>query len=289
MCRFVAYLGEPIPLEELITRPRHSLMRQSQCAAQAKTATHGDGFGIGWYGLRPEPGVYREVMPAWSDDNLLAMSGALQSHLFFAHVRAATAGGIARQNCHPFRHRQWLFMHNGQIGGWGRVRRALEARLPDSLYAERRGATDSELLFLLTIARIEAGAAPRDAMLDVIDETTALMRTLEIESPLRFAAALADGETLHAFRIASDDTPPTLYRRDDGRGSIVASEPLDDDPGWRPLAAGEVLTLQRHPPHPAAPADQRRTRCTASASTPATTAQKAAPMPSRLSPLAATR
>jgi hypothetical protein len=114
MCRFVAYLGQPTYLEELIARPRHSLLRQSLRAEEAKTVTNGDGFGIGWYGERPEPAVYREVMPAWSDDNLLALSGTLRSHLFFAHVRAATSGGIARSNCHPFRWRRWLFMHNGQ-------------------------------------------------------------------------------------------------------------------------------------------------------------------------------
>lgn len=245
MCRFVAYLGEPLYLEDLIAKPRHSLMRQSLRAEEAKTVTNGDGFGIGWYGERPEPGVYREVMPAWSDDNLLALSGTLRSGLFFAHVRAATAGGIARSNCHPFRLGRWLFMHNGQIGGYGQLRRRLEARLPDALYAARRGATDSELLFLLAMARIERGEAADEAMLAVLDETCALMRSEGVAPPLRFAAALADGERLHAFRIASDDAPPTLYRRDCTHGTVIASEPLDDDqPGWTPLAAGAVLTLR---------------------------------------------
>jgi predicted glutamine amidotransferase len=244
MCRFVAYLGEPIYLEELIAKPRHSLMRQSLRAEEAKTVTNGDGFGIGWYGDRPEPGVYREVMPAWSDDNLLALSGTLRARLFFAHVRAATAGGIARGNCHPFRHGRWMFMHNGQIGGYPRLRRALEARLPDEMYASRRGATDSELLFLLAMAHIEAGASADDAMLEVLDDTRALMRQQDIEAPLRFAAALTDGHRLHAFRIASDDSPPTLYRRDCAHGTVIASEPLgDDEPGWAPLPAGAVVAL----------------------------------------------
>lgn len=244
MCRFVAYLGAPIYLEELIARPRHSLMRQSLRAEEAKTVTNGDGFGIGWYGDRPEPGVYREVMPAWSDDNLLALSGTLRSRLFLAHVRAATAGGIARSNCHPFRHGRWLFIHNGQIGGYPRLRRTLESRLDDALYAERRGATDSELLFLLALQHMRGGAAPHEAMLAVLDETQALMRREKIDAPLRFAAALADGERLHAFRIASDDQPPTLYRRDGPDGTVIASEPLDDDDlGWTPLPAGAVVTL----------------------------------------------
>lgn len=246
MCRFIAYRGDPIFLEELVAKPRHSLLRQSLRAEQARTVTNGDGFGIGWYGDRAEPAVYREVMPAWSDDNLLALAATVRSGLFFAHVRAATGGGISRQNCHPFRHGRWLFMHNGQIGGYPRVRRALEAQLPDTLYAARKGATDSELMFLLALARIEAGEAPPDAMRRVFDRTAALMRERDIHEPLRFAAALADGEQIYAFRLSSDDTPPTLYRQRGTNRSLVASEPLDDDDpsSWQALAVGEVVHLR---------------------------------------------
>ena len=244
MCRLAAYLGEPLFLEELIAKPRPSLMRQSLRAEEAKVVTNGDGFGIGWYGERPEPGVYREVMPAWSDDNLLALSQTLSSRLFFAHVRAATAGGIARQNCHPFRHGRYLFMHNGQIGAYGQLRRTMEAWLPDELYAERRGATDSELLFLLALARIQQGTPIDEAMISVLDETMALMRERGVEQPLRFAAVLADGEHLYAFRIASDGNPPTLYLRRCNGGTIIASEPLcEGETGWQLLPDGAVVTL----------------------------------------------
>ena len=244
MCRLAAYLGEPLFLEELIAKPQHSLMRQSLRAEEAKVVTNGDGFGIGWYGDRAEPGVYREVMPAWSDDNLLALSQTLSSRLFFAHVRAATAGGIARQNCHPFRHGRWLFMHNGQVGGYGAVRRTMESWLPDALYAERRGATDSELLFLLSLARIQRGVPVDEAVTSVLEDTMALMRERDIQAPLRFAAVLADGERLHAFRIASDGKPPTLYLRRGAAGTIVASEPLcENEPGWQMLPDGAVVAI----------------------------------------------
>ena len=244
MCRLAAYLGKPLYLEELIAKPGHSLMRQSLRADQAKTVTNGDGFGIGWYGERAEPGVYREVMPAWSDDNLLALSQTLAAPLFFAHVRAATAGGIARQNCHPFRPGRYLFMHNGQLGGYALLRRELESRLPDDLYAARRGATDSELLFLLALARIEQGMPVADAMTSVLDETMALMRQRGVEQPLRFAAVLSDGQTLHAFRIASDCKPPTLYLRRCASGVIIASEPLcEEEPGWQMLPDGAVVSV----------------------------------------------
>ena len=244
MCRLVAYLGEPIYLDAVVCAPRHSLVHQALRAEEARTVTNGDGFGVGWYGERAEPGVYREVMPAWSDENLLALCSTVRSRLFFAHVRAATGGGIARHNCHPFRHGKWLFMHNGQIGGYAGVRRALEAQLPDTLFAARRGATDSELLFLLALARIEAGQPPEAAMQAVLEHTQALMQRLGIAEPLRFAAALSDGEQLLAFRFSSDDRPPTLYVGSCAQGSIVASEPLDAHPEqWQAVPANSWLRV----------------------------------------------
>lgn len=253
MCRLAAYLGAPLYLEELIAKPRHSLMQQSLRAEEAKVATNGDGFGIGWYGDREEPGVYRDATPAWADDNLLALSQTLRSGLFFAHVRAATTGASSRQNCHPFRHGRYLFMHNGQIGGYGLLRRTLESALPDSLYAARKGATDSELLFLLAMARVETGMPLDEAMLTVLDETVALMQKRGVHQPLRFAAVLADGERLMAFRMSTDSKPPTLYLRRCCSGTIIASEPLGDaldnpagqagDCHWQLLPAGATVVI----------------------------------------------
>ena len=246
MCRFLAYIGEPVFLNTLVCEPAHSLLHQSLQAERALTATNGDGFGIGWYGEREAPAVYREVMPAWSDENLLALCHTLRSPLFFAHVRAATGTAIARQNSHPFRYGRWLFMHNGQIGGYAQVRRSLEASLPDALYAARKGATDSELLFLLALAKVEQGLAVTDAVREVFDATVRLMRQHGIEQPLRFSAAMADGEHLHVFRLASDDKPPSLYVNSGARGTAVASEPLDDDDGqWQPLRSGSAITFKR--------------------------------------------
>ena len=246
MCRFIAYLGDPIFLDQLVCAPKHSLLRQSLRAEQARSVTNGDGFGIGWYGERRQPGIYREVTPAWSDENLLAICTTVRSSLFFAHVRSATGGGIARQNCHPFRHGRWMFMHNGQVGGYASVRRELESHLPDSFYAARQGATDSELLFLLALARIEAGESPEEAMPAVLDDALALMQRAGVTEPLRFTAALADGEQVFAFRFASDQAPPTLYVSEGAQGHIVASEPLDGQAErWQPVPANSWLRMSR--------------------------------------------
>ena len=118
MCRWLSYSGAPIFLEKLIFEPEFSLIAQSLHARKAAVATNGDGFGVGWYGERPYPGLYRDIRPAWNDDNLRNMSEQIRSRLFLAHVRHSTGTAIARMNCHPFRHGKWLFMHNGQIGGY---------------------------------------------------------------------------------------------------------------------------------------------------------------------------
>ncbi len=246
MCRFVAYLGKPIPLETLVCQPRHSLLRQSLHAAEAKTETHGDGFGVGWYGDQAGPSVYRDAAPAWCNQNLQALCRSVRSGLFFAHVRAATGTPVAHANCHPFQLGRHLFMHNGQIGGYGQLRRELEALLPNHLWEHRQGATDSELLFLLAMARMELGEDPIRAVIDVFDEIARRVKRAGISEPVRFCAALADGKVLYAFRLSTDAHPPSLYLRSDDHGTVIASEPLDDDRAlWAPVPAGAVVRVTR--------------------------------------------
>lgn len=242
MCRFLAYLGEPVFLEEIITKPCHSLIHQSLHASEAKTVTNGDGFGLGWYGSRPEPGLYRELRPAWSDENLLALCRQVRSHAFFAHIRAATGTATTRANCHPFTHGRSMFMHNGQIGCYQKLKRRLENMIPDELYLERDGTTDSELIFLNAIAR-GAETDPVRAFDEVITEVGALMRGCGVCEPLRFAATFTDGETLQAFRWASDDRAPTLYWRRSEGAIMVASEPIDSQhESWVAIPQGHCLT-----------------------------------------------
>lgn len=243
MCRFLAYSGEPIRLETLICAPCHSLIHQSQHAAEGKTETNGDGFGIGWYGERVEPGFYRELRPAWSDENLRSICSQVRSHLFFAHVRAATGTATTRANCHPFAAGRFLFMHNGQVGGWTKVRRRVESLIPDESYEHRLGTTDSEALLLAALAHgLELD--PIGAVAATLSKVRDFMQQAGVSEPLRFTAALTNGEHLWAFRWASDAKPPTLYWREGEAGITVVSEPIDEErAGWQPVPADCVLTI----------------------------------------------
>jgi len=242
MCRWIAYRGETIPLEHYVTSPAHSLIEQSIRALESTAATNGDGFGLGWYGEHPEPGLYREVRPAWSDENLRYLCRHIRSSLFFAHVRAATATPTTRSNCHPFVCGRWMFMHNGYVGNWTRVRRKVEALIPDALYGSRVGTTDSEAVFL---AILGAGAEH--------DPIAATLRTLvalseigrHYKDPLRFTAALTDGRNLYAFRYAANDQANTLYYRSADDNLLLASEPLDKNrENWNPVPPNHMLVAR---------------------------------------------
>jgi predicted glutamine amidotransferase len=244
MCRWIAYRGQTIALEHYVTAPAHSLIAQSIKALESTASTNGDGFGLGWYGDHPEPGLYREVRPAWSDENLRYLCRHIQSHLFFAHVRATTGTPTTRPNCHPFACGRWLFMHNGLIGNWSRVRRKVEALIPDELYGSRIGTTDSEAVFLAILGAgmergpIAATARALDALTDIVNEGGR-------NEPLRFTSAIADGRDLYAFRYAANDKANTLYYRSSGTDVVIVSEPLDADrEHWKTVPTNHMVVAR---------------------------------------------
>jgi len=244
MCRWAAYIGEPLFLEEIVSRPGHSLIHQSHGAIESKTAINADGFGLAWYGEREEPGLFRDILPAWSDPNLRSLTAQVRSRLFLAHVRASTGTATSRNNCHPFAVDHWSFMHNGQIGGYDRFRRDAEMLIPDHLYSQRKGATDSEALFLIALGE-GLGEDPKGALERATAALEALSREKGAEPHVRMTVAFSDGKRLYAVRYATDDAAPTLYHRwsEARAGRAVVSEPLEAGQCWEPVPPGSFCTF----------------------------------------------
>jgi len=210
MCRWLAYSGSPICLEELIFKPEHSLIDQSLSAKVTATTTNADGFGIGWYGGRSFPGLYRDVQPAWNDSNLQDLAAQIESPLFLAHVRSATVPPVQQSNCHPFRHGHWLFMHNGSIRRYSELRRDLLLAVAPGLFPSIGGNTDSELMFYLALTfglEVDPSAGV-ERMVDFI-ETEAKRKG--ITNPVDMTLCICDGERLFAFRYRSQGRPPSLF------------------------------------------------------------------------------
>ena len=151
MCRWMAYSGDPILVEDLLFRPVHSLIDQSLHSRLGATTTNGDGFGIGWYGDGAEPAVFKSVDPAWNDQNLREIAAQIRTPVLFAHIRASTGTPVQRSNCHPFRHGRGCGCTTARSAGFHEIKRDLVMAVDPSLYPDIEGSTDSEALFFLAL------------------------------------------------------------------------------------------------------------------------------------------
>ena len=243
MCRWAAYIGEPRYLEDIVSRPGQSLIDQSLRAVESKTETNGDGFGLAWYGERETPGLYHDVLPAWADDNLRSLAHQVRSRLFLAHVRAATGTTTSRSNCHPFAAGKWVFMHNGQVGGYTGFRRKVDMKISEDVYAHRHGTTDSEAIFLLALGD-GLDDDPKGALERATGRMEALSREAGTTPHMRMTAAISDGNRLYCARYASDQFAPTLYHRPMEGGHVVVSEPLDRrEDGWEAIPPSSFAVI----------------------------------------------
>ncbi len=273
MCRWLAYSGSPVLLEELLYRPVHSLIDQSLHSRLGATTTNGDGFGVGWYGAVPTPAVFHSTEPAWNDRNLHDLAGHISSPLVFAHIRASTGTAIQQTNCHPFRYGNRLWMHNGAIREFPRVKRELAFAVDPSLYPAMEGSTDSELFFFLALTFGLEDDAPLAVAraVGLIEETGARNG---VEHPIQMTVATTDGERIWAFRYSSEGSSRSLFFSTDVRAlrehypenpvfqsvtdesRLVVSEPLGDLAGvWNevPEASYGIVQPGQDELHPFAP------------------------------------
>ncbi len=251
MCRWLAYSGSPLPLETFLLQPEHSLIDQSLQSQMGVHTTNGDGFGVGWYDKDQEPGIYHSVSPAWNDRNLKELAKHIRSHLFLAHIRASTGTAIQQTNCHPFRHGQWLWMHNGLIRGFDAVKRELMLAIDPSLYPSIEGSTDTELMFYLAMS-LGLSDDPISAVERMAGMIEAVADRHGIKNALQMTIATTDGERLWVFRYSTERRSRSLYYSTDIRTlrelypdnprlagmseetRLVVSEPLSDLPGvWK--------------------------------------------------------
>ena len=260
MCRYAAYLGPPIPLSAIVFKPAHSLVHQATEATRSPTRINADGFGVGWYapGIE-EPAVFKDTRPMWNNRNLGDIAGKISSHAIAAHVRSAKSyDPVTRENCHPFRRGNLLWMHNGDIPGRARLKRQVSLEASDELLAMMRGNTDTEAaftLFLSTLSTLDDpfGRPSLTARVTAMEDTIARIAGWHLdagdEAPLELNFCLLDGRTMLATRFAVSARPgPTLFwcrNPLDGAAPsvLIASEPLFERGEWHELANGELLIV----------------------------------------------
>jgi len=270
MCRLMLYLGPEATLSALIVEPEHSLIRQSVHSKEREEPLNGDGFGIGWYASdrSAEPAVFRSITPAWNNRNLHNLARVVASDCVLAHVRAATqSSGVNDANCHPFRWRQYLCMHNGDVANFRLVRRKLLESVCDEAFGNVYGSTDSEHFFalfidsLLTLDEPDPALRMAKALARAIDRALELVEATGTAEDSYLNVAISDGEhaVVSRFTDADDGVPETLYyiadqiyrdigptaKRQGTKAVIVSSERLTSDARWKEVPPGQIIILRR--------------------------------------------
>jgi glutamine amidotransferase len=234
MCRHLAYLGPPVALSRLLFDAPHALAVQSWAPRDMRGGgtVNADGFGVGWY---PAPGAaprrYRRDRPLWSDPDLPQLAADTTAPAVLAAVRSATPGmPLGAAACAPFAGHGALFSLNGRIAGWPDSVAKLAERLPVTDLLTMEAPTDSALVWALVRRRLDAGEpAPTAVAATVAEVATAAPGS-------RLNLLLTDGRA-----VVATTWTHSLSVRHDQRSVLVSSEPLDDDPAWRPVPDGSVV------------------------------------------------
>ncbi len=262
MCRWMAWHGQPVLIEELLIKPKHGLIDQSLHSRMGAETTNGDGFGMGWYGAGDGPGVYRSISPAWSDPNLRHLAAHVESPLFLAHVRATSGTAVQETNCHPYLHGRWLFVHNGLVNHFRTLRRDLALAIDPELFPEIQGSTDSEILFYLALTN-----GLEDDPLRALERTVGFVESTAyrfgVPNAIQASIGVSDGASLWAVRYSTEGVSRTLFASAEARSirqlhpesanlqrlgdedRVVVSEPFGDLPGlWHEIPEATALTIR---------------------------------------------
>jgi len=250
MCRFAAYVGPPAPLSTLLYDPPHSLEVQAYAPREMRSGTvNVDGTGIAWW---PEPGPplrYISDKPPWSDPNLPLLAPRLRAGTQLAAVRSATPGmTLGAAAVAPLLFDHLAGAHNGFIdgfgGGWARV---LLERLPDDLHAAIDVRSDSAVVLATVAHQLREGPdrGLAGAVAAAITSIAAVCDERSINATLNLL--VSDGREVVASRAAAGTAANSLYLLASGgrwpAATVIASEPLDDDARWAPVADQSVVTV----------------------------------------------
>jgi glutamine amidotransferase len=261
----MVYMGKPIIMADIVTRPQNSIVHQSRHSpylpfvhghhGEAKvmnTAINGDGFGVGWYdNFGPEPCVFKSTIPSWNCTNLQAIAAHVQTHCAFAHVRAASNGSISEANCHPFKFGKMLFMQNGTIAHFTKIRVEILEEIKYTTASMIEGMTDSEHAGALYVHflpdhdpnRDHSGHVMKEAMLKMIkfildvvkqeEEKTEKVDGVRMHTPSNMNFAVTDGTVMIAtrYRDSKISHPPSLYFSEAKQLHLHDSDPENNSQG----------------------------------------------------------
>ena len=246
MCRLVAYLGAPLKPAHLVFEGTHSLYQQSWAPQELLSGSiNADGYGVVWY-AEGRPARVAELRPIWYDADLRSTLSSLSSSCVLAALRNGTPGiPLDRSGLLPLVFEKWSFVLNGFVPDFrSQHMRALRAELPDDLYAELRGSSDSETLFLLAVAALREGATLTEALERA---AKAVHDRVGRDAEAQMNMVLTDGERIAAVRSGTVLITNSLYfaKRPPFApdGVVLSSERLDPGAVWEPVDGHSLIEI----------------------------------------------
>ncbi|GAA0590999.1 class II glutamine amidotransferase [Actinomadura livida] len=210
--------------------------------AQSHRMRHG--AGLGWFSLGGEPIRDRAPLAAFENADFDLHARNVPSHTFVSHVRDASVGGLTVRNCHPFVMNDRLFAHNGVVKGL----ETLRAWLTEMETAQVSGETDSELVFAYVTAEIRRHGDTTTGIVEAVRRIAADLPVFSLNM------LVAEPGRIWALRYPESNE---LWVLSPGEGGVsdpgtdgplpavvIASEPMDDQRGWRLLQPGELLIVE---------------------------------------------
>ncbi|ASR36453.1 ergothioneine biosynthesis protein EgtC [Prauserella marina] len=240
MCRHLAYLGAPSSPSGPVFESEHALLVQSYAPKDMREGgtVNADGFGLGWFTGDRAPVSYRRAGPLWTDGTLRGLAGTVRSGAFVAAVRSGTPGmPVTEAACAPFADDHWLFSHNGVVRGWPDSVAGLAEKLPITRVLTMEAATDSALLWTLLAERLRAGADPVASVISLVAEVERAAPGSRLNLLLAGADVVIGTAWTHALSVLEDE-----------RGVLIASEPVDGNPDWRPVPQWHAVVARRERP-----------------------------------------
>lgn len=224
----------------------------------AQSRRNPDGTGLGVFGPTGEPELRKQPIAAWDDRAFHCEAQEMTGTTFLAHVRYATNGALTAANTHPFLQDGRLFAHNGVVEGVEH----LDTRLRELGASELVGGqTDSERVFALITAHTrrrggDVGAGIRDAVGWIADNLPVYALNILLSTATDFwALRYPESHELYVLdrresglqTAGFDLCTHRICARSKGLAAlpsvVLASEPMNDDPGWQPLGSGELIHL----------------------------------------------
>ncbi|HEX2416995.1 MAG TPA: class II glutamine amidotransferase, partial [Micromonosporaceae bacterium] len=190
-----------------------------------------DGFGVGWY-QGDTPVRYRRDCPMWQDENFGRLAKVTSSPAVLAAARSATPGmPLVETASAPFTDEQWLFSLNGVVAGWPDSVLKLAERLPVRDLLTMDAPSDSAFVWALLRHQLRTGISPAEAVIETVAELASAAPGSRLNLMLTDGVTGVASAMGHALSVRRDDT-----------GVLIASEPVDSEPGWRVVPDGGPVT-----------------------------------------------